>query len=121
MVGLVEAINWGARRIIAIDLSEIINADDVEWERQGLVGIHSRVVQMLAEPQRALIHAARKRVPTLHVRPPVDQWPSFTFTATRQLIDAGYEAVKDALSAPASARFHAAAPVGPAIARRRVQ
>ena len=119
MVGLLEAIRWGARRIIAIDVSEVIDADDVAWERQGLVGIHGRVVQILAEPQRALIQAGRGRVPTLHIRPPVNQWPSFTFTATRELIEAGYDAVKEALAAPESAQFHAAAPIGPAIVGRR--
>jgi NTE family protein len=118
MVGLLEAIRWGARRIIAIDVSEIIGADDVAWERQGLVGVHGRVVQILAEPQRALIQAARERVPTLHIRPAVDRWPSFTFIATPELIDAGYIAVRDALAEPSSALFHAAAPIGPGIARR---
>jgi NTE family protein len=118
MVGLVEAIRWGARRIIAIDVSEMIGVDDVTWERQGLVGIHGRVVQILAEPQRARIQAQSARVPTLHIRPQVNQWPSFTFSATRELMDAGYEAVKDALASPDAADFHAAAPIGPAIARR---
>jgi NTE family protein len=119
MVGLLEAIHWGAKRVIAIDVSEILDANDVTWERQGLVGIHGRVVQVLAEPQRAATQAARSLVPTLHIRPPVNQWASFTFTATRELIEAGYEAVKEALDAPSSARFHAAAPIGPAIAGRR--
>jgi NTE family protein len=118
MVGLHQAIKWGARRVIAIDVSEKLDAEDVAWERQGLVGIHGRVVQILAEPQREAIQAARSRVPTLHIRPAVHAWPAFTFTATRELIDAGYEAVKDALASPASAHFHAAAPVGPAIVRR---
>ena len=121
MVGLFEAIHWGARRIIAIDVSEIINSDDVAWERQGLVGIHGRVVQILAEPQRATIQAARGRVPTLHIRPDVGHLPSFTFDATQELIDAGYNAVVRALESPESARFHAAAPIGPAIAGRRVE
>lgn len=118
MVGLHQAIQWGAHRIIAIDVSEKIDADDVAWERQGLIGIHGRVVQILAEPQREAIQAARGRVPTLHIRPAVHHWPAFTFTATRELIEAGYEAVRDALASPTSARFHAAAPVGPAIVRR---
>jgi NTE family protein len=118
MVGLLEAIRWGARRIVAIDVTEVIDADDVEWERQGLVGIHGRVVQLLAEPQREATQAARERVPTLHIRPAVNQWPSFTFTATRELMDAGYEATAEALASPQSTAFHAAAPVGPAIARR---
>jgi len=120
MVGLLEAIRWGARRIIAIDVSEIIDAEDVSWERQGLVGIHGRVVQILAEPQRMAIQAARDRVPTLHVRPPVKQWPSFTFTATRELMNAGYEAMTEALASPQAAAFHAATPVGPTIAHRRL-
>ena len=119
MVGLLEAIHWGARRIIAVDVTEIIDADDVAWERQGMVGVNSRVVQILAEPQRAATAAMRERVPTLHVRPPVDQWPSFTFTATRELIGAGYDALNEAISAPSAAAFHAAAPIGPAIVRRR--
>lgn len=118
MVGLLEAIRWGARRILAIDVSEVIDAEDVAWERQGLLGIHGRVVQLLAEPQRAATQAARERVPTLHIRPTVDTWPSFTFTATRELIDAGYESVTEALASPQAAAFHAAAPIGPAIVRR---
>lgn len=119
MVGLVEAIQWGARRIIAVDVSEMIDPKDTTWERQGMVGIHSRVVQILAEPQRAAIQAETGHVPTLHIRPPVYNWPSFTFSATRELIDAGYEAAKEALESAAAARFHAAAPIGPAIAGHR--
>jgi NTE family protein len=119
MVGLLEAIRWGARRIIAIDVSEIIDPDDTSWERQGLLGIHGRVVQILAEPQREAIQAARTRVPTLHIRPVVNHFPSFTFTATPELMEAGYEAVKDALDSPEAAKFHSAAPIGPAIVRRR--
>lgn len=109
----------GARRVIAIDVSETLDPADVSWENQGLVGIHSRVVQILAEPQRAVIHAARSKVPTLHIRPLVSHFPSFTFTATREFMDAGYEAVKDALESAASARFHSAGPVGPAIVGHR--
>jgi len=119
MVGLVEAIRWGARRVIASDVSELIDAEDTTWERQGVVGIHSRVVQILAEPQRAAIQAEREHVPTLHVRPAVYDWPSFTFGATRELIGAGYDAVTEALASASAARFHAAAPVGPAIVGRR--
>lgn len=118
MVGLVEAIRWGANRVIAIDVSETIDTADIAWERQGLVGLHGRVVQVLAEPQRNAIQGARDRVPTLHVRPPVNQWPSFTFTATRALMNVGYESVKEALASPNAAAFHAAARRGPAIVRR---
>jgi NTE family protein len=119
MVGLIEAIRWGAQRIIAIDVSENINPDDVTWERQGLIGIHSRVVQILAEPQRKAIEAERDHVPTLHIRPPVHRWPSFTFTATRELIDTGYEATREALAASTSALFHAKSPIGPSITKRK--
>jgi NTE family protein len=119
MVGLLEAIRWGARRVIAIDVSETLDPDDTSWENQGLVGIHSRVVQILAEPQRQAIQAARSRVPTLHIRPLVNHFPSFTFTATQEFMEAGYEAVKDALDSPNSSRFHGAAPLGPAIAGHR--
>ena len=118
MVGLVEAIRWGARRIIAIDVSEKVNADDIAWERQGLVGIHGRVVQLIAEPQREATEAARDSVPTLHVRPPVNEWDSFTFNATRELMLAGYESVAAALASPQAARFHAAGPLGPSIVHR---
>ncbi len=118
MVGLSQAIHWGARRVIAIDVSEVINHDDVAWQRQGLVGIHGRVVQILAEPQRDAIQAMRTRVPTLHIRPPVNQWPAFTFTATRQLMEAGYSSVVSALASPAAAAFHGAGRTGPAIVRR---
>lgn len=119
MVGLLEAIRWGARRVIAIDVSEIMDPSDTAWEFQGLVGIHGRVVQVLAEPQRTFIEGARGRVPTLHVRPPVNRWLSFTFTATPALMDAGYHAMKDALASPASALFHAASPVGPVTTHRK--
>ena len=117
MVGLVEAIRWGARRVIAIDVSEKIETADISWERQGLVGLHNRVVQILAEPQRNAIQGERDRVPTLHIRPPVDQWPSFTFTATRELMTVGHQSVLDALTSPGAAAFHSAARRGPSTGR----
>ena len=118
MVGLVEAIRWGARRVIAIDVSETIDTADIAWERQGLVGLHGRVVQILAEPQRNAIQGERDHVPTLHIRPSVNQWPSFTFTATRELMRVGYESVVESLTSPIAAAFHAAARRGPAVVRR---
>ena len=115
MVGLLEAIRWGARRIIAIDVSETIDRADIAWERQGLVGLHGRVVQILAEPQRKAIEGACDLVPTLHIRPPVNQWPSFTFTATRELMEVGYESVIAALQSPSAVGFHAASRHSPAV------
>lgn len=109
MVGVAEAVRWGAARIIAADVSDLLVTEDDGWRRMGLVGMHARVVQVLAEPQRAAIVAAAT-VPTLHVRPDIGDISSFTFTATPELIDAGAEATRAALASPEGATFVAAEP-----------
>ena len=109
MVGVAEAVRWGAARIIAADVSDLLVTEDDGWRRMGLVGMHARVVQVLAEPQRAAIVAAAT-VPTLHVRPDIGDISSFTFTATPELIDAGAEATRAALPSPEGATFVAAEP-----------
>lgn len=109
MVGVAEAVGWGAARIIAADVSDLLVTEGDEWKRRGLVGMHTRVVQVLAEPQREAILAART-VPTLHVRPNVGDISSFTFTATADLIDAGADATRAALASSEGAAFLGAEP-----------
>lgn len=109
MVGVDEAIRWGANRVIAVDVSDIIDPDERDWRRMGLAGIHARVVQVMAEPQRAATMAIRP-VPVLHVRPAIGSISSFTFSATPELIDAGESAARRALASPAAAAFHASGP-----------
>jgi len=104
MVGVAEAVRWGAARIIAVDVSDLLSHDNGEWRRMGLAGIHTRVVQVLAEPQREAILAART-VPTLHIRPELGGVSSFTFTETPALIAAGDAAARAALASPAAAPF----------------
>lgn len=109
MVGVAEAVRWGAARVVAADVSDFLVTDDDGWRRMGLVGVHTRVVQVLAEPQREAIVAAAT-VPTLHVRPEIGAISSFTFTATPQLIDAGAAATRAALASAEGAAFVAAEP-----------
>jgi NTE family protein len=119
MVGVAEAVRWGASRIIAADVSDLLERDDHAWEGIGLAGIHMRVVQVLAEPQREAILSART-VPTLHVRPDIHDISSFTFTATAELIDAGEAATRAALASAEGAEFAAAGPrPSPRIRRAR--
>ena len=119
MVGVAEAVRWGASRIIAADVSDLLVTDDDGWKRMGLVGMHTRVVQVLAESQREAILAART-VPTLHVRADVGSISSFTFDATPELIDAGMEATRAALASPEGIAFVAAEPrPSPRIRRAR--
>lgn len=119
MVGVAEAVRWGASRIIAADVSDLLERDDAAWQGIGLAGIHMRVVQVLAEPQREAILSART-VPTLHVRPDIHDISSFTFTATAELIDAGEAATRAALDSPEGAAFAAAGPrPSPRIRRTR--
>lgn len=109
MVGVAEAVRWGAARVVAADVSDLLVTAANDWERMGLVGVHTRVVQVLAEPQRDAIVAACA-VPTLHVRPDIGDISSFTFTATPELIDAGQAATRAALESPEGADFVAAEP-----------
>ncbi|HEV2644209.1 MAG TPA: patatin-like phospholipase family protein, partial [Candidatus Elarobacter sp.] len=108
MVGLAEAIRWGAQRVIAVDVSDLLAADDDEWRHMGMPGLHTRIVQVLAEPQREAILALRATVPTVYIRPSVPDVSSFTFTATAELIAAGEQAAREALASPAAAAFHEA-------------
>lgn len=107
MVGVAEALRWGAARVIAMDVSDLFNPDESDWRRMGLAGIHSRVIQVLTEPQREAILSLRT-VPVLHIRPDVQDISSFTFTATPRLLQAGEAAMRSALASSEAVAFHAA-------------
>lgn len=107
MVGVAEALRWGAERVIAMDVSDTFNPAEGDWRRMGLAGIHSRVVQVLTEPQREAILSLRA-VPVLHIRPDVQDISSFTFSATPRLLQAGEAATRSALASTEAVAFHAA-------------
>jgi NTE family protein len=110
-VGLGEAIRWGATRIIACDVSGTFPAPEPGWLDQGLVGIHERTVQVMANRQRQDLPRLCEVRPTLLVQPAVAFQP-FDFDVTPELLDAGYTATTQALGGAAASAFHAAAPVG---------
>ena len=110
MVGLAEALRWGASRVIAVDVSDLLITDNEEWRHMGMPGLHARIVQVMAEPQRDATLAMRSTVPTIYIRPPIENVSSFTFTATRELIAAGELAAREALGSRDAAAFHAADP-----------
>lgn len=116
MVGVTEAVRWGAERVIAMDVSDLFDPAEDGWRRMGLAGIHSRVVQVLTEQQREAILSVRA-VPVLHIRPDVQGISAFTFSATPQLLQAGEAATRSALASAEAVAFHAVATRSPHIGR----
>ncbi|MGI8765023.1 MAG: patatin-like phospholipase family protein [Gemmatimonadaceae bacterium] len=109
MVGVADAVRWGAERVIAVDVSDLFDPEEAGWRRMGLAGIHGRVVQVLSEAQREAIRGVRA-VPVLHIRPDVQDISAFTFSATPRLLEAGEAAARSALVSAEAVAFRAAVP-----------
>ena len=94
-----RAMNRGATRVIAVDAGADGEVDAEAVLAQGLVGIHQRVYQVMAQQRKRLKLAAWSGPPLTLVRPRLEGYGTFDFAQTAYFVEEGYRATRAALEA----------------------
>jgi len=94
---LEKAQEEGAERIVAIDVGSGETADAGEVVKQGMIGIHQRVVSIMAWQRRHQMVSRWQGVPLKYVRPRLDGYGTFDFDHVAYFLEEGYRATREAL------------------------
>jgi len=89
----------GADRVIAIDVAA--GADSIDGSEpisQGLIGVHSRVFEIMAHLRRHTQIEDWDGPPLLYIRPELDGISAFDFSRSQYLLEEGYRATRRALA-----------------------
>lgn len=105
-----RAAERGAERIIAIDVAAGETGDPADTISRGLVAIHHRVYDIMSYTRRQLKLKSWDGPPLVYVRPEIDEYSAFDFSATEYFLEEGYRATRDALAAEGLGRPDGGAP-----------
>jgi NTE family protein len=94
---LAEARDWGAERIIAIDVGSDLTPPDPGFFDRGMVAIHDRVLGINLSEQRRRLQEEWRGAPLTYVRPRIGHLHSFDFGRTQFFLEEGYRATRQAL------------------------
>jgi NTE family protein len=95
---LERAAERGAELIIAIDVSAGETKDSKDVISKGMVAIHHRVYDIMANAQRQGQLAAWAGPPIVYIRPRLDGFSTFDFDVTQYFLEEGYRATRRALA-----------------------
>lgn len=88
---------WGAERIIGVDVgSELMPPEEGYFDR-GMIAIHDRVLGLNLQQQRAGWMNDWAGPPLVYIRPNVGQHHAFDFDRTQFFLEEGYLAAREAL------------------------
>jgi NTE family protein len=100
---LQRAVEWGAERIVAVDVgSELLPPDPGYFDR-GMIAIHDRVLGLNLREQRDRCMANYDGPPLLYIRPKIGHLNSFDFDHTQFFLEEGYRAAREAIEAAEAA------------------
>ena len=99
-----HAVELGAERIIAVDLSTELNENATAEISKGLVGVHHRVLSVLRTHARRQEQRADWPVPVLVIRPNLASFGTWDFDKANLFLDEGYRAARAALEEGATQR-----------------
>ena len=72
-------------------------SDAADVLKQGMIGVHQRVVSIMMWRRRHDLVNRWEGAPLLYVRPDLDGYGTFDFDHVAYFIDEGYRAMKDTL------------------------
>jgi hypothetical protein len=93
-----QAFEWGAERVIAVDVGSEILPPAAGYFDRGMIAIHDRILTMNIDAQRARALQEWKGLPVTHVRPRIGHLGSWDFNRTQYFLEEGYRATKEALA-----------------------
>jgi NTE family protein len=94
-----RAIELGAERVIAVDLSTELNENAAAEISKGLVGVHHRVLSVLRAHAQREERATEWPVPVLLIRPNLAGYGTWDFDQATVFLEEGYKAALAALEA----------------------
>jgi len=98
-----QAAEWGAERIIAVDVGSDFLPPDPGYFDRGMIAIHDRVLSLNLQQQRNTCLREWDGPPMVYIRPQIGHLHSFDFDRTQFFLEEGYLAARKALAAEAAA------------------
>jgi NTE family protein len=92
-----RALEWGAERVIGVDVGSDFLPPDPGYFDQGMIAIHDRVLNLNLQGQRARCIDDVKDSPLLYIRPKIGHLHSFDFERTQFFLEEGYRAAREAI------------------------
>jgi NTE family protein len=93
-----KAAEWGAERIVAVDVgAELLPPDEGYFDR-GMIAIHDRVLGLSLQQQRSTWFEGWKDPPLLYIRPNIGHLGAWDFDRTQFFLEEGYRAAREALA-----------------------
>jgi NTE family protein len=93
-----KAAQWGAERVIAVDVgSDLLPPAEGYFDR-GMIAIHDRVLNLNLQQQRNTCLDGYDGPPMLYIRPKIGHLHGFDFDRTQFFLEEGYTAARAALS-----------------------
>jgi NTE family protein len=89
---------WGAERIIGVDVGSDLMPPEEGYFDRGMVAIHDRVLSLNLQKQREVCLNDWDGPPLLYIRPKVGHLHAFDFERTQFFLEEGYVAARKALS-----------------------
>jgi NTE family protein len=93
------AFDWGAERVIAVDVGVEIQPPAADYFDHGMIAIHDRVLAMNISGQRERGLTEWKDSPVVMIRPRIGHLGTWDFARTQYFLEEGYRAAREALKA----------------------
>ena len=100
---LTRALEWGAERIIAVDVGSDLMPPDPGYFDRGMIAIHDRVLSLNLQEQRKRCMDSYSGPPLLYIRPKIGHLHAFDFDRTQFFLEEGYRAAREAIAAAEAA------------------
>ena len=100
---LKRAVEWGAERIIAVDVGSDLMPPDPGYFDRGMIAIHDRVLSLNLQEQRQRCMDSYQGPPLLYIRPKIGHLHAFDFDRTQFFLEEGYRAAREAIAAAEAA------------------
>ncbi len=97
------AAEWGAERIIAVDVGSEIMPPAAGFFDRGMIAIHDRVLSLNLEEQRRRVLRDWQGPPVVYIRPRIGHLGGWDFDRTQFFLEEGYRAAREALKTAAEA------------------
>ena len=94
-----HAFEWGAERVIAVDVGAEIMPPAADFFDRGMIAVHDRVLAMNIAGQRARSLEAWRDLPVLLIRPRIGHLGTWDFSRTQYFLEEGYRAAREAIKA----------------------
>ncbi|HST63314.1 MAG TPA: patatin-like phospholipase family protein [Longimicrobium sp.] len=92
-----QAFEWGADRVIAVDVGAEIQPPAADYFERGMIAIHERVLAMNIAGQRQRALETWKDKPVVMIRPRIGHLGTWDFARTQYFLEEGYRAAREAL------------------------